>query len=138
MRTKIVELRTAEQAELEAGYKEGGSAAFRKRCHVLLLKGQGRSSKEVGEILGLNQMAVGGWIKRYEEEGIEGLKTRAGRGRKPILDKERDAEQVKAVVMKERQRLKLAKAELEELLGKCFSVDTLKRFLKNSSAVGSV
>ena len=138
MRTRILELSASEQAELTKGYKEGQSAVFRKRCHVLLLKGQGRSSREVGEILGLSEQAVGKWISRYESEGIEGLKTKPGRGRKPILDKQADAEQVKEVIKKERQRLKLAKAELEELLGKQFSLDTLKRFLKNSTVVGSV
>ena len=26
------------------------------------------------------------WVKRYEENGIKGLETRSGQGRKPIMD----------------------------------------------------
>lgn len=69
--------------------------------------------------------------------GLQGLHTKPGQGRKPILDKEEDGARVKAAVKKERQRLRHAKAGLEGELGKEFSLKTLKRFLKNLSADGS-
>ncbi|MBQ9213774.1 MAG: transposase [Bacteroidales bacterium] len=31
-------------------------------------------------------VSVNAWVKRYKEEGIDGLKTRVRRGRKPIMD----------------------------------------------------
>ena len=31
------------------------------------------------------QTTVNNWVKRFEEEGIKGLGTRPGRGRKPII-----------------------------------------------------
>ena len=77
-------------------------------------------------------MAVNNWVKRFEDEGVEGLKTRAGRGGKPILQVETDLETVRAAVQKHRQRLSLAKAELEEQLGKQFSEKTLTRFVKKT------
>ena len=70
-------------------------------------------------------------MKRYEAEGIEGLRTRAGRGRKPILDAEADLAAVKTAVQAHRQQLKVARAELEEALGKNFSTKTLERYIKN-------
>lgn len=71
------------------------------------------------------------WLNRYEDEGFEGLKTRPGRGRKSILDAEKDLEPVKQAVQSSRQRLSVAKAELEAELGKTFSTKTLERYIKN-------
>ena len=31
-------------------------------------------------------ISVNSWVKRFETEGISGLETRPGRGRKPIMD----------------------------------------------------
>ena len=44
-------------------------------------------------------------LDRYESEGIVGLQTRKGRGRKPILNVETDSVVVKAAIKVERQRL---------------------------------
>jgi transposase len=80
-------------------------------------------------------MAVNNWIKRYQTTGIQGLNTKPGRGRKPILDQQHDFEQVKAAVQANRQRLSVAKVELEQALEKQFSIFTLQRFLKNTLVV---
>ena len=76
-------------------------------------------------------MVVNNWLKRYEVEGIEGLLTKPGRGRKPILDAEKDLPSVKAAITANRQRVSLAKAALEAELGKRFSQKTLERYIKN-------
>lgn len=136
-KTKVLVLRDEEQAALEQGYKGKGSFVFSQRCQMILLKSQGRSSKEIAGILRTNLLSVNQWVRRYEQQGIAGLHTKAGQGRKPILDQVADEALVKATVKGERQRLKLAKAELEAALNKEFSVRTLKRFLKNLSADGS-
>lgn len=104
---------------------------------MVLLKSENRSSKSVADILGTNQVSVNNWLKRYREEGIDGLKTKPGQGRKAILNGEVDKEKVRKAVENERQRLKHAKADLEKELGKEFSLKTLKRFLKNLSADGN-
>jgi transposase len=136
-KTKVIMLTEEEAAALEQGYKGKGSFVFSQRCQMILLKSQGRSSKEIAGILRTNLLSVNQWVQRYEKQGIAGLQTKEGQGRKPILDKEADQALVKAAVQKERQRLKLAKADLEASLNKEFSVRTLKRFLKNLSADGS-
>ncbi len=61
---------------------------------------------------------------------MAGLETRPGRGRKAILQ-EQDLESVRQVVAQHRQRLSVAKTELEQALGKSFSQETLARFVKN-------
>lgn len=130
-RIKTLKLSEAERTELEQGYREGKSHAFRKRCQTMLLKSEERRSKEVAAILGCHEVSVNNWLKRFEAEGITGLKTKPGRGRKPILDGEADVEAVKKAVEANRQRLSVAKAELETELGKNFSTRTLERYIKN-------
>jgi len=136
-KSKLIELSKSERAALETGFKNRDSTIYSRRCHIILLKSEGRSSKEIAKIFGITDQSVNNWVKRYESSGLAGLQTRSGQGRKPILDKETDEAKVKAAVKKERQRLKLVKEELEQELNKSFSVLTLKRFLKNLSADGN-
>jgi len=133
-KTRTIELSSEEIQALEEGYQFGKSHAFRKRCQLVLLKGQGRTSKDVGKIVSMNHISVNNWLGRYQAEGILGLFTRPGRGRKPILDHAQDAVKVRKAVEQERQRLSQAKQILEEELDKEFSLKTLKRFLKRLDA----
>lgn len=132
-KTKVVELTKEQREELEKGYRLGKTHSFRQRCQMILLKSEKRTSQEVVNILGSCEMTVNNWLKRYEQCGIEGLQTRPGRGRKSILRAE-DLEQVKTRVKASRQKISVARAELEASLGKTFSQSTLKRYLKKTVA----
>lgn len=129
-RIRQIILTEEERRALEAGYKHGKNHAFRKRCQLVLLKTEKRKSKEVAEIVGCCEVSVNNWLNRYEADGIAGLQTKEGRGRKSIL-REEDLAAVKKAVKANRQRLSLAKADLETELGKEFSEKTLGRYLKN-------
>lgn len=126
-----LKLSAKQRKELEQGYREGKSHAYRKRCQMMLLKSEGRSSEDVAKILGCCEVVVNNWFKRYETEGIKGLHTKPGRGRKANLQETTDAAKIKEVVQANRQRLSLAKVELEEALEKQFSQKTLERYIKN-------
>ena len=130
----VLNLTDEERAVLERGSRHGNSHAFRTRCRMILLKAERLPSAQVAERVGCCMMSVNGWVKRYQAEGVEGLKTKPGRGRRAILDDQADLEQVRAAVQNHRQKISLAKAELEAGLGKEFSATTLKRFLKNIAA----
>ena len=132
-KTKVIELTDEQRKELENGYRNGNSHGFRARCQMVLLKSEERTSVEITKLLGGCEMAVNNWLKRYEEEGIKGLEMRPGRGRKAILQ-ERDLEVIKEQVKLARQRISLARAELEQSLEKPFSHSTLKRYLKKTVA----
>ena len=132
-KTKVVELTKAQRAELDNGYRNGKTHSFRQRCQIVLLKSEKRTSIQVVSILGGCEMTVNNWLTRYEKEGIEGLRTKPGRGRKAILQTD-DLERVKEAVKQSRQRISLARAELETSLGKEFSESSLKRFLKKTLA----
>lgn len=129
-----IELNDHQRKELEKAYRNGKSHAFRLRCQMVLLKSEGRKSQEIADFLGFCQQAVNLWLNRYKLEGINGLLVRAGRGRPGILSAEEDSETVKEAVKRHRQRISIAKAELEASLGKEFSSKTLSRFLKNLTA----
>jgi len=132
-KTKIIELTEEKRQELENGWRNGASHAFRQRCQMVLLKSERRTSLEISRLVGSCEMTVNNWLVRYQVEGFKGLRMRPGRGRKSILQAE-DFERVKAQVKVSRQRISVARAELEASLAKGFSVSTLKRFLKKTVA----
>jgi transposase len=131
-KTKVIELTTEQRQTLEKGYRKGNSRAFRMRCQMILLKSEKCSSLEIGNILGCCEIVINNWLSRYEEEGIEGLETRKGRGRKPKLSTQNPLhlQTVKAEIAKHPQSVKTVVAKLEEELDVAMHPDTLKRFLK--------
>jgi transposase len=99
-----------------------------------LLKNQGYISKTIADLHGYpTQTSINSWVNRYLEHGISGLSTKKGQGRKAILNPALHGEQIRKSVQAERQRLNVAKEELETKLSKEFSVKTLQRFLKKIS-----
>jgi len=128
-----IQLGYHQRQELENGYRNGYSHSFRTNCHLVLLKSEGRKSKEIASFLGITEQKVNRWLWRYKLEGIKGLSIGKGRGRTAILQAA-DSESVKAAVKRHRQRISQAKAELENFLQKEFSQKTLERFLKNLTA----
>lgn len=123
---------TSEQhKELETGLKNSLSHSFRMRCQSVLLKSEGRSSQEVGSITGMCHISVNNWLNRYKSEGLSGLYTRGGRGRKPVLNKEEDKESILEAIKSNRQRMRTAKAEWKAKSGKSVSDSTFKAFLKS-------
>nr|MBX2840629.1 helix-turn-helix domain-containing protein [Flammeovirgaceae bacterium] len=66
---KLIDLSTQERIALEEGYSRSKSPVFSKRCHIILLKSQQRSSKEIGKILSITDQAVNHWVKRYQKDG---------------------------------------------------------------------
>lgn len=133
----ILTLTEEERSALERGSRHGTSHSFRTRCQMILLKADRLPSAQVAERVGCCMIAVNGWVKRYRAEGIGGLRIKQGRGRRAILDDQADLERVRAAVQNHRQKISLARAELEVSLGKEFSAVTLRRFLKNIAAATS-
>ena len=89
----------------------------------------GRTAKDIAEIVNTNIQSVYNWLNRYETCGIQGLQTKAGQGRPKILDEQHE-QIIKDCITEERQRLSLVMDDLQQQIGKPFSQMTLKRFLK--------
>lgn len=120
-----------ERHELESLHKTSDNHGLRKRCQTILLKADGRDSKDVGHIVGMSAVSVNSWLRRYKSAGISGLSIGQGRGRKPIIEQSIDECTIKNLVKNHRQRVETAKVEWELSSGKKASLTTFKRFLKS-------
>jgi hypothetical protein len=131
-KTKTIELTDEQRTALEQGYRKGKNHAFRLRCQMVLLKSEKRPSVVIAEILGCCEVVINTWLNRYEQEGITGLQTRPGRGRKPKLSIQNPVhlQKVKAEIANHPQSVKTVIAKLDEDLDIQMHPDTLKRFLK--------
>ncbi len=116
--------------DLEQGVKTGKTPCFRARCEIILLKAMGLDSEQVAKLTTMTYVSVNAWTKRYKEEGMEGLKTKPGRGRKVLLIVAVDKESVLQAVKANRQRIQTAKAAWEQESNKIVSLSTFKAFLK--------
>ena len=130
MKITTLQLTASEKHDLEIAYKTGDSHCYRTRCKAILLKSQGKSANEIASILDVSIPSVFNWIKRYGDEGINGLKTRTGRGRKPIIDSS-DEEIIRKAIEEDRQNVSKAREAWQNATGKKASDATLKRFLSN-------
>jgi transposase len=133
---KITELSLSIEVKqlLDQLYKTAPNHPFRQRCKMVLLKSEGYSAKAIAVILGSNMASVYNWLKRFDTDGVAGLRTKPGQGRKPILEAEH-LSMVRAAVEQERQRLSQARQIIEDNIGKKMSEETLTRFLKVITAV---
>lgn len=125
---KTIELTSVQRLELEYGFRHGSSHCFRMRCRAVLLKSDGLSSAKAGEQTEMSLVSVNAWLKRFLTEGITGLQTREGRGRKPIMDCS-DEQAVRAAIEQDRQSVSKAKIAWQQSTGKESSDLTFKRFL---------
>lgn len=137
----IKNLNGLEREALQEGQKNGSTYRFRNRCKAILLSSDGYSVNQIRELFEINRVnTIYDWYNRWEAEGIEGLKDKPGRGRKPKLENSNEAhvKLVKKLVKQESQNLNKVKVELENILGIKLSKKTLKRFLKNLTFDGDV
>lgn len=98
------------------------------RCRAILLKAKGLTSKEVGAQTDMTHISVNSWVQRFEAEGIKGLETRPGRGRKPIMDCS-DEEAVRIAIENDRQSVAKAREAWQQASGKAASESTFRAFL---------
>ena len=126
---KVLELSEVDRLKLEKGYHNGPTHSFRIRCKSILLKSEGKSAPQIAEMLEVTVPTVYTWVKRYEENGIKGLETRPGQGRKPIMDCS-DEEAVRKAIEEDRQSVSKAREAWQNATGKEASDITFKRFLE--------
>lgn len=139
MNRQQIELTPEEHLTLMEGWKKGKKHTFRSRCNMVLLNYQGYSRAEIGAIEGTSRQAVGRWLKRYKDGGIEALHTAHGRGRPPIVrhDNEPIINKIEQLVEQYPQKLEQALAKIEEFTGKSMSKKTLQRILKKTAGHGN-
>jgi transposase len=127
-KTKILNLTTEQRMELEKGLKYGSCHRFRMRCQGVLLKANGMKGEEISAIVGYGKIAVFNWVKRFEKNGMDGLREKGSRGPKPLMG-EADTPAVKEAVREHRESIKTAKAAWQKKSQKEVSDATFRRFL---------
>jgi|SRR5688572_22226114 hypothetical protein len=82
----VVVLSEAQRQELQQVRDHHPKAYLRERSAAILKVASGHSLTQVGET-GLHKRhepeTVHGWIKRYLQQGLDGLRFKVGSGRKP-------------------------------------------------------
>lgn len=69
-RVNTPELDESSRQELETLLRKSDNASLRKRCQLILLKADGRCSKDVGSILKMSHVSINSWVNRYKTKGI--------------------------------------------------------------------
>ena len=137
----IKSLTASQKAKVEAEFKHGKSHAFRQRCHAILLSDSGHSVPQITSILSVTQQSVYSWFDRWESDGISGLKTRKGQGKKPLLkmDNKDHVEGVEKAVNRVNKKggNLLAEVEAELDLEGGLTRRILRSFLKKTAIRGS-
>ena len=81
----VIELKGEEQSQLERWVRNPPQPYLRERARAILRIAKGETIYQVARTLRIrvHRTAVSEWAHRFREEGVEGLKIKAGRGRKP-------------------------------------------------------
>ena len=99
-------------AELRAQSAKCADGAQVRRMLALALVLDGRSRSEAAVLNGMDRQTLRDWVHRYNEAGIEGLKSRKSHGREPYLTTQQMAERLKFAGI---TLFTLAEGEISEL-----------------------
>lgn len=127
-KTKKLNLTTSQREELERGLRFGSCHRYRMRCQGVLLKADGMKGEEIAAIVGYGKIAVYNWVRRYEKDGMEGLREKGTRGPGPLMT-EADSQAVRDAVTNHRESIKNAKSEWQKESRREVSDATFRRFL---------
>jgi transposase len=86
--------------ELEQIVKEDKRHKSRYRAQAILLSNKGKSVNELADIFGCKIRTIYRWFDRFDAQKVEAVFELKGRGRKPILTIEDDAQKVKEYIKK--------------------------------------
>jgi transposase len=64
------------------------SAPLARRLRIIILAAQHETAEAIGHQVDLSPRQVQNWVRRYNRDGVAGLKDREGRGPKPSLTAE--------------------------------------------------
>ena len=81
-RLEVKNLHTIEELKKEIRYTKDGRYSLRLRC--VLLRKEGKSTKEIQDSLLVSREFIARWIRRYNEKGLEALKYRHTGGKKEV------------------------------------------------------
>src|SRR3972149_6357852 len=101
MGNTVLKIHRANASEIKKLLAENESFTVGARLHLVYLVALGHSSRKLSEIYNISFKQIINWVHRFENEGIDGLKDRKGRGRHSALTKE-DLLRIKLLITKEK------------------------------------
>lgn len=101
----------------------------RNRAKCINLLESGWSIPQLVKIFGVSRKTIYNWLTKWEREGLPGLYNQKGRGRKPLLNQEQEA-QVKEWVKQEPKNLKKVVNRVQKEWSIKLHKETIKRIIK--------
>jgi hypothetical protein len=82
-----LELNPEQRDHLQRWLKNPPKPYLRERARAILLIAAGEEGQQVAQKLRIrvHRTTLGEWVKRFQAEGVNGLKIKPGRGRKPCF-----------------------------------------------------
>lgn len=105
-----------------------------KRANCILLSHKKYSISELSDIFESKRNSIYKYFNSWEEEGINGLYDKKGRGRKKIYSKEEELTIIKLIENNPRD-IKQVLIEINDKLNKTSSKDTIKRILVDNDFI---
>ena len=96
----ITDLNKETIESLERIIKDEKRYKSRYRAQAILLSNQRKTINEIAEIFGVKIRTIYRWFDRFEKDNLNGIYELEGRGRKPNLTIEDDAQKVKEYIKK--------------------------------------
>src|SRR5437899_1942387 len=127
----VLELTPDEKQKLQrlAGSKTG-SQRDGLRARIVLRRAEGSREAEVAAALGVSINTVSTWSRRFEQQGLEGLRDRPGRGRKPWLPSTQVRQVITRVVQPPKGKKKWSTGSMAAAAG--MSHQSVHRIWKNN------
>jgi transposase len=100
-----LELSTIQKKELFSFMKSTKDKEEYRRASAIKQKMEGVPYRTIAKNLGVNYRNVYGWIKKYRESGLDGIRNkRKNGGRKPVISTDKNKEMVKDIVLNKSPR----------------------------------
>jgi len=127
MGKSVLKINRSEPSEIKKVLSENEAYTVALRLHMVYMVSLGNSCRKLAEISHISFKQITNWVHRFEDEGIEGLKDRKGRGRHGALTSER-FEEIKSVILNENpQKYKFT--------GKVWTGPIIKQWIKNEYGI---
>lgn len=100
MRKSASWIHRSEATEIKKLLSTNESYVVGVRLYLVYLVALGHSSRKLSELHNISFKQITNWVHRFDNEGIEGLKDKKGRGRRSAISNEQ-LSRIKELVLKE-------------------------------------
>lgn len=100
MGKSVLKVQRLEAGEIKKMLNTNDAYTVGVRLYLVYLVALGHSSRKLSELHNISFKQITNWVHRFEEDGVEGLMDRNGRGRRSALSDEQ-LYRIKELVLKE-------------------------------------